>query len=336
MATMDTPAESNMSTASGVTAVSMDQAMKNRRANAAGSRYPGIDAERYADGLIYPALNPTFMIDGSSKIFTIGSCFARNIEAQLKGRNVPTSHFNLPEGEILHNLGNRILNEYNPGTMAQRIRYAAEKKSFGEMALTEEKPDLFGDLLLSGGVPLPKARVLERRGEIDALYQHLVSSDVLIVTLGLVEAWYDKVNKLYLNRMPGPAVVRDKVLSQQYELHVIDPDTAFTLMADALDTAFSAGLKNVLLTVSPVPLQTTFTHQDVVIANSYSKSVLRTVAARLDAAFPQLDYFPSYEMVISYSNNPFIEDNVHVKPDVVARVTGHMMSKYDRDRAAVA
>ena len=142
MAPMPPEHDSTIADAPGVTSLSLAEAMKNRRTNAAGSRYPGIDAERYADGLIYPTLNPTFSINTDSKIFTIGSCFARNIEAQLKGRNVPTSHFSLPEGEITQNIGNRILNEYNPGTMAQRIRYAAQNQSFGDRAIVEEKPGL--------------------------------------------------------------------------------------------------------------------------------------------------------------------------------------------------
>lgn len=46
-----------------------------------------------------------------------------------------------------------------------------------------------------------------------------------------------------------------------------------------------------VLTVSPVPLTATFTDKDVVTANMYSKSVLRTVA--LNVARMAVAYAPS-------------------------------------------
>lgn len=308
-----------------VEGVALSDAMAVRRKNNAGSRYPGSDAARFNDGMLFPNLTPTFRI-GDGRIFTVGSCFARNIEAMLIGRDVPTARFSLPEGEIAANVGNRILNEYNPGTMAQRIGNAATGGSFGSGALLETKGK-YADLLLSGGVDLPLDRILERRGEIDTLYRNLVTSEVLIVTLGLVEAWYDRESQLYINRMPQGAARRPEV-ADRFELRVLDANTAYNLMAGALQKALGAGLKQVLLTVSPVPLQTTFTAQDVVMANSYSKATLRTVAARLEADFSEIDYFPSYEMVTSFAGNPFIEDNVHVRPEIVKRVTGYMMHNY--------
>lgn len=304
---------------------SLPDALAQRRANSLGARYPDSGAKRFSEGLMLPQINPSFTID-DGKIFTIGSCFARNIEAMLTGRDVPTANFSLPDGEIAQNIGNRILNEYNPGTMSQRISNAAKGLSFGDKGLLEVK-GLYGDLLLSGGVDLPLERVLERRDELDALYRELVTSDVLIVTLGLVEAWYDVESELYINRMPQPAA-RNPDLAERFELHVFNTDAAYSLMATALQDALGAGLKNILLTVSPVPLQTTFTQQDVIMANSYSKATLRTVAARLEADFSEIDYFPSYEMVTTFAGNPFIEDNVHVRPEIVQRVTNHMMRNY--------
>ena len=42
----------------------------------------------------------------------------------------------------------------------------------------------------------------------------------------------------------------------------------------------------------------TFTDHDVITANMYSKSVLRTVAGGVAAANRNVDYFPSYESVM--------------------------------------
>ena len=51
------------------------------------------------------------------------------------------------------------------------------------------------------------------------------------------------------------------------------------------------------MTVSPVPLAATATDKNVLVATSYSKSVLRAVAGSLSDEFAEIDYFPSYEII---------------------------------------
>ena len=55
----------------------------------------------------------------------------------------------------------------------------------------------------------------------------------------------------------------------------------------------------ILLTVSPVPLTATATDQHVMVATMQSKSILRAVAGALAGDDPDVDYFPSYEIVSS-------------------------------------
>jgi hypothetical protein len=83
-----------------------------------------------------------------------------------------------------------------------------------------------------------------------------------------------------------------------------------------------------ILTVSPVPLHTTFMPEDCVIANEYSKTVLRVCAEELARKYANVDYFPSYEIVRSGGLANFHKDNVHVKPEVVSLVTSYMLSIY--------
>jgi hypothetical protein len=54
-----------------------------------------------------------------------------------------------------------------------------------------------------------------------------------------------------------------------------------------------------LLTVSPVPLTATKTDRHVAVATMASKSILRAVADQLAANRPNVDYFPSYEIINS-------------------------------------
>jgi len=63
-----------------------------------------------------------------------------------------------------------------------------------------------------------------------------------------------------------------------------------------------------LLTVSPVPLTATASQNHVMVATSYSKSVLRAVAGELAAKYPFVDYFPSYELVAAHPVRAMLYD----------------------------
>jgi hypothetical protein len=84
-----------------------------------------------------------------------------------------------------------------------------------------------------------------------------------------------------------------------------------------------------IVTVSPVPLASTFKDQDVVVANGGSKATLRAVAEELHRRYDFVDYFPSYEFV---TNSPrslaWAEDQLHVAAPMVARITETFVKLY--------
>jgi hypothetical protein len=77
-----------------------------------------------------------------------------------------------------------------------------------------------------------------------------------------------------------------------------------------------------------VPLEATFTDDGSVIANSYSKAVLRVAADILSKKYPRVDYFPSYEIVTSFGQSGYVEDNVHVKEEIIEEVINYMAECY--------
>jgi hypothetical protein len=210
--------------------------------------------------------------------------------------------------------------------MAQRIKAGVEGKSFGDLAIGEASDGLVSDLLLVANTPITRDRLFERRREVDQVYAELTSSDVVIVTLGLVEAWYDNEHSLYLNQMPWRSMAKNNV--GRYELRVLDANDACPMLEESLEALIGAGVEKVLLTVSPVPLNTTFSGKDCVVANSFSKAVLRMCAERLSNQFRQVDYFPSFEIVMSGGLASFESDLVHVKDNVVQTVIEHMLAAY--------
>jgi hypothetical protein len=86
-----------------------------------------------------------------------------------------------------------------------------------------------------------------------------------------------------------------------------------------------------MLTVSPVPLETSFSGKDCVTANAFSKSVLLVCAGQLTRQFPEVDYFPSYEIVTSAGPASYLPDARHIRDDTVQRVTSYMIEHYVKE-----
>lgn len=302
-------------------------------AESAHARWPSAADVRVRDQRLFPQLSPRFQFERGSKVFTIGSCFARHIEEKLEGFDLPTRRFGVPHEEWPFR-PNGIRNEYNPATMAQRIKSGVERKAFDDRAIGQSTDGRFVDLLLVANAPVSMQRLAERRREVDAVYAELTTSDVVIITLGLVEAWYDNEDELYLNTWPTRGMAKNS--PGRYELRVLDVGDAYPLLDESLSSLISSGVRKILLTVSPVPLNTTFGGTDCILANSFSKAVLRVCAERLSRQFREVDYFPSFEIVTSGGLASFDPDLTHVRDGVVESVIRHMLTAYGAAQPAPA
>lgn len=84
--------------------------------------------------------------------------------------------------------------------------------------------------------------------------------------------------------------------------------------------------KQVVLSVSPVPLEATFAPTDVATANVESKAILRAVAGQICREYPaNVTYFPAYEMATVLPGPVFKEDGRHVLPEFADKVTSAFM-----------
>lgn len=291
------------------------------------SMYPAKDHPSWQNSVLVPPLKPRFTFRRGGTVFTIGSCFARNIERQLRDFTVPTLRVWIPPEERFEETHepNAVINEYNPGTMLQRIACAFDADPHPSEQTVVQHKSGYIDLLMNLAKPASRERVLERRRDVDAIYEALPRADVVIITLGFIECWYDTLSKLFLNQMPPLPL--QKANPGRFVFRQLDVFEAYPLLERALGILDAHKIK-VLLTVSPVPIIRTFSGQHVAVANAFSKSVLRVCAERLCGKFPLVDYFPSYEMVTLGGASSDIEDAVHVRDDVVAAVTRHMIENY--------
>ena len=305
--------------------LTLEEAVRNARNSGYARRFPTQDDRRVRNGAVFSEILPGFSLTKGTSIFTLGSCFSRSVEERMQDFLLPTRSLAVPSSER-PGRQNGILNEYNPGTMCQRLEYAARGASFGDLCIAPEG-DGFLDLLLPEYVtPSTKDRLLGRRAEVDLVYSALYACEAIIITFDLVEAWYDKAAGLYLNRIPPPPVLladRDR-----FELHILEVDETQRLFERMVDALEAVGVSKIILTVSPVPLEATYSGRDCAMANVFSKSVLVVCATSLSHRHPNIEYFPGYEIVTSAGRAFFETDFVHVRDDVVDLVTSYLIDRY--------
>ena len=286
---------------------------------------------RRLEGLVLPAVQPSFRLTGKERVFTAGSCFARNIEHRLAelGFRVPARAIALPPEERGSDTANDILNKYNPHSIVNELIWAFEQP-FDEGSWLEVGDGLWHDPHLAGNAsPAPIERLRERRAAVTRFFSQLPRCRTIIVTLGLVEAWYDRRTQLYLNTAPPSAVLERE--PDRFRCDVLSYGEIMAELERLWQLIRKHGHRKsrMLITVSPVPLRATFTGQDVLVANSYSKSVLRAAAGELATRHREVDYFPSYEAaMLTARPTAFMEDNRHVAPELVKAIIDRVVASY--------
>jgi len=284
----------------------------------------------------WPEYTPSFKIDKSDKIFTIGSCFARNIEEHLLrlGYDVPMMSFSVPKSEWLYR-PNGILNKYSPPSILNELRWCERIRAKGgkvyfkdikKLMFQCENGDLI-DLHIGGYVPVKQNRALSRRQEIYDVFLNVFSSQVVIVTLGLVEVWYDTKNGLFIQRLPSNEMDREKGRFKFIRLNYKD---CYDNVARSISLIRKHNPEcKFIITTSPVPFKKTFTADDVIVANTYSKSVLRAVCGEIVTEIRGVDYFPSYENVtLTKDWSIYEQDMQHVSDEFVKKIVEKLVERY--------
>lgn len=287
-----------------------------------------------------PECQPTFSIEPNSRVFTIGSCFARNIEKYLEqfGFQVPTLKMREAEG-LWHSTGDNVLNKYTPQSMLNELVWALESgDEFSGVpgarfpdpeGYVEDKEDAWVDLQLPvGGTGTDLETCRKRRRMVLETHREIRTCQTVIITLGLTEVWFDKLANVYLNRMPPKYAIEKH--AGRFEFHVLDHRD----ILDNLQEMYSLlrkhnPLANILITVSPVPFVFTFRAMDALVANMYSKSALRAALEEFVFGKEKIDYFPSYETVmLSERGAVWRDDRLHVTDSGVGAIMQKVLQAY--------
>jgi len=267
-----------------------------------------------------PVTSVKFTVSVKDRIATAGSCFAQHISRTLDRFGL--HYFVTESGEDL--------------TEAERVarNYLVFSARFGNIYTTRQLIQLFDEAFgrrtpsehvwrrPDGRLVDPYRPVIEPDGFVDvdtlraSRTEHLVcvrkmfeQADILVFTLGLTEAWLSREDGSVFPLAPG--VSGGDYDERHYSfvnLGVAEVEADMRRFLDELKV-INPGVK-VLLTVSPVPLIATYEDRNVLVATTYSKSVLRVAADTISRAYPWVDYFPSFEIITgSYNYGMYYGDD---------------------------
>lgn len=280
-----------------------------------------------------PVVSAPFTLSQSDKIVTAGSCFAQHLAKRLEesGYNYYVTE-NLPE--ILSDLPK---NEFGYRTYSARYGniYTARQllqlfdRAYGLFIPEQEFWNTKGYFVdpwrpaveANGYKTLSELR-FDRQYHLSSVRKAFEEADLFIFTLGLTEAWIDTRDGAVYPVAPG--VIDGAFNPELHKFHNFSVTEVLSDMKTFLDKLWAIN-KNVkvLLTVSPVPLAATYENKQVMVATTYSKSVLRVVAEELSNQFENVTYFPSYEIITgSFNDGRYFAKN---KRDVVEEGVDHVM-----------
>ena len=254
------------------------------------------------DALLAGWLPQQPIIGESTRVIGVGSCFASYFLLWLADNG-----FNRALEDSPHNALIRYGSSFeNAAVIAQQFRWAFEGLDAAGLKWIDKDKEVFE--------ASEERRRLVRRT--------LESTDVLVLTLGLSEVWYDERAGEPLWR----ALTRRHYDPQHHVFRIETvADTLRSLETiESIRRRHLPGMK-IVFTVSPVRLRATFRPVSAISANAASKAILRAALDEFLRARPQLlnrelFYFPSYEIVQDYFRDPFEEDNRHVTPHVASRI----------------
>lgn len=233
------------------------------------------------------------------QLLAVGSCFAEQIAGRLAATKfrITTN----PAGIL-----------FNPASIAQSIERWSQRKPFDReefrQSATEEKRwfhyELHGQFSSEELAPLHQAA----NQALETAHRALQEADRLLLTFGT--AWVYEVRET--GRIAANCHRQPQSLFTRRRLRVEEIVECWSRLLEG-----PLHDKRILMTLSPIRHLA-----DGAEENSLGKATLRLAIAELQTRYPQIDYFPAYELLMDDLRDYrfYGEDLVHPSPQAVAYV----------------
>ncbi len=252
-----------------------------------------------------PKIDPKFKLRRDDKFYAIGSCFARGLESALIKHKIGVESF-APEFAKLQPANKEVsglgfTNKYNTYSILNELRWALDPNAvFPLKSIVQATETTWYDPHTTPTLEFAHLQeTLERRSLMQTVTKRVENCRVIIITLGLAEVWRDVEADVFVNSTPLPSLFKTQPNRYEFHLTGFAENLANLKAIHTLLTEYGHPDFHIVVTVSPVPLMNTFSTMDIVVANTWAKSLLRAVAQEWAAEHANVDYFPSYEIVLS-------------------------------------
>jgi len=253
--------------------------------------------------------SPKFKIKTSDKVVAAGSCFAQHISRYMNKVGLSILNYESPHPLLINYNGDvegynqfsaRYGNIYSSSQCLELIQQALGIIPMIEDFVEESSRwyDLIRPNIQKSGFTSLHEALSDRRYHLSQVSKMFHEADIFIFTLGLTEIWQNKIGNHTYPVCPGTlhGIFNEKI----HTFKNLDYSTIFEDLKEILKILKIINPKlKIILTVSPVPLVATKTLQNVLVASSYSKSVLRSVVGDIEKLYDNVAYFPSYEIINS-------------------------------------
>lgn len=250
------------------------------------------------------------IITPDTNVLAVGSCFASHFTMWLADHGFNQKFPDSPYNALLR-FGSHF---ENIAVIAQQFRWAFDELDSSTLLWIDKNRHLVD--ATDEGKQTVRAT--------------LEKADVLVLTLGLSEVWYDKISGEPLWR-----ALTEETFDPERHVFRVESMAQTLKWLETIEQLRRQRLPNlkIVFTVSPIPLMTTFRPVSAITANSVSKAILRAALDEFlrqneDVLNKELFYFPSYEFVTSYFVDPFGEDNRHLAQEVPTRIVNFFVSHY--------
>lgn len=273
-------------------------------------------------------------------VATCGSCFAQHIGKRLVRKGYKYLDFEPAPAnfgsEVTKSLGYGIYSARYGNVYTSRQLVQLFDRSFGELSLNEVWQnkeggyvDPFRPNLCGNGYETADEVIQEQQHHLKQVRSMFETLDVFVFTMGLTETWTNYKTSAVYPICPG---VTAGTFDPEQHLFV---NLDYSTILDEMET-FLRRLRDVnrsakvLLTVSPVPLTATAEERHILISTMASKSILRAVADRLYRRHGNVDYFPSYDIIMSPPfKGMFFKNNLRsIHEEGVDYVMSHFFSEH--------
>ncbi|MEO7177158.1 MAG: GSCFA domain-containing protein [Saprospiraceae bacterium] len=248
-----------------------------------------------------------FDISHSDKVFMLGSCFSTEIGEKMRNANFDTT---VNPGGIV----------FNPASMARNLElYQSPKKWTPDRLIQRQELWLSWDHQ-GHSHSMEKDELVERlKAELTLANEKLKEATVLILTLGTAFTYYEQKTGMVVNNC-------HRFPQSDFQKKMLEPSACAQLLSDQISDllAVKPDLK-IIITISPVRHT-----RDGMIENQRSKASLILAVQQLQLLFPQISYFPAYELLLDDLRDYrfYGQDMIHPNGVAVDYIWQHFRATY--------